>query len=322
MKGINLFAILLLSVSCSTQKAFNIAVMPDTQVYSRYYPEIFYSQTDWIYKHRDQIAFVLHEGDITTRNWDDQWQVAQKAMTKLDGQVPYVLCMGNHDIGTDGSADVRNTDKFNQYFPYDKYSRMNGFGGAYAVGEMDNTWYTFNVGGIKWLVVSLEFGPRNSVLEWANKIVSDHPKHRVILLTHAYLYNDDTHMSAERHHQWLARNYGVGKTAGEDTVNDGQEIWDKLVKRHANMRFVFNGHVLGDGTGKLVSTGEHGNKVYQMLANYQTGVDNSENGGNGFLRLVSFDIKRKTITVKTYSPYLDAYKTEPDQEFIFDHVEF
>jgi len=85
---------------------------------------------------------------------------------------------------------------------------------------------------------------------------------------------------------------------------------------------VFSGHVLNDGTGLLVSEGDHGNKVYQMLANYQNGVEGSEKGGNGFLRMISVDTKASTISVKTYSPYLDEYKTDPSQQFIFKNVKF
>ena len=44
---------------------------------------------------------------------------------------------------------------------------------------------------------------------------------------------------------------------------------------------VFSGHVLNDGQGRRVSEGDYGNKVYQMLSNYQM----QTNGGNGFLRL-------------------------------------
>lgn len=46
--------------------------------------------------------------------------------------------------------------------------------------------------------------------------------------------------------------------------------------------------------------------VYQMLANYQCGVDGSENGDNGFLRMV----------------ILDEYLHAPDHEFAFDNVDF
>src|SRR5690554_1727235 len=99
-------------------------------------------------------------------------------------------------------------------------------------------------------------------------------------------------------------------------------MWEKLVSQHPNIMFVFSGHVLHDGTGYLVSEGKHGNKVYQMLANYQGGVENTVKGGNGFLRRLTINTAEKKITVKTYSPYVDEYKREPDQQFVIENVDF
>jgi hypothetical protein len=59
-----------------------------------------------------------------------------------------------------------------------------------------------------------------------------------------------------------------------------------------------------------------------MLANYQGGVDGSEKGGNGFLRILTIDPENNRISVKTYSPYINQYKTAPDQQFSFENVDF
>ncbi len=312
----------LVTLSCADPKdeTITLVLLPDTQMYSESYPEIFRSQTEWIVQNADSITFVLHQGDITNRNTDEQWEVAADAMQVLDGKVPYAVCIGNHDIGTDGSADVRNTARFNNWFPLEKYSTSPNFGGAFEPGKMDNTWHTFGAGGLDWLVLSLEFGPRNKVLDWAAEVIQEHPNHKVIINTHAYMYSDETRMSAERGHYWLPQSYGVGKDTLADAVNNGEEMWDKLVSRHANIVFVFSGHVLNDGVGTLVSEGVHGNQVYQLLANYQSGVEGSENGGNGFLRIVKIHPRKKTVSVKTYSPYLDVYKIEAHQQFSFENV--
>ena len=316
------FCFMVLSCGKSPDETITLVLLPDTQMYSELHPEIFYSQTEWIAEHADSITFVLHQGDITNHNTDEQWEVAAGAMQLLDGKVPYAFCMGNHDIGTNGSADVRNTDLFNAWFPYDKYSAFPSFKGAFEEGKMDNTWHTFSAGGLDWLVLSLEFGPRNKVLDWAAEVVETHPNHHVIINTHAYMYSDETRMSAEREHYWLPQNYGVGKDTAENAVNNGEEMWDRLVSQYPNILFVFSGHVLNDGVGTLVSEGVHGNNVYQMLANYQSGVEGSENGGNGFLRIIKIDPKAKTVSVQTYSPYLDTYNTEPHQQFVFNGVQF
>ncbi|MBN1340965.1 MAG: metallophosphatase, partial [Bacteroidales bacterium] len=133
-----------------------------------------------------------------------------------------------------------------------------------------------------------------------------------------YMYSDNTRMNAGKEHKWVPQNYGVGKLTGEEAVNDGEMMWEKLVSQYPNIRMVVSGHVLNSGTGKLVSTGKHGNKVYQMLANYQMGVK----GGNGYLRIVNIDTKKRKISVRTYSPYTGQYNTDTEHQFEFQEVDF
>jgi len=313
------FLLIIFNCSCKQDHSFRIVLLPDTQHYSESYPEIFYAQTDWIAANSDSIAFVLHQGDITNHNTPKEWDVAAGAMNRLEGKVPYVISLGNHDIGTNGTADVRNTENFNKWFPYEKHCNSDDFGGAFEEGEMENVWYTIEAGGINWLILSLEYGPRNKVLNWASEVIENHPLNKVIINTHAYMYSDDTRMSEARDHKWLPRRSGMNKNVtGDEDVNNGEQMWGKLVSRYPNIMFVFSGHVLNDGTGVLVSEGKHGNKVYQMLANYQ----NQENGGNGFLRIITIDPDKGNISVKSYSPYTDAYKTDSSQEFEFNNVKF
>src|SRR5690606_32261198 len=115
------FCLLLWSSCAREDEKITLVLLPDTQMYSERYPDIFHAQTAWIAKNADSISFVLHQGDITNRNTVEQWEVASAAMQRMDGRVPYAFCIGNHDMGTDGSADTRNTDLFNQWFPYSRY---------------------------------------------------------------------------------------------------------------------------------------------------------------------------------------------------------
>lgn len=309
--------------SCSNKpRPIKLVLLPDTQVYSHSYPEIFRAQTKWIVQNADSITFVLHQGDITDFNSDEEWENATAALSLMDGKVPYTFVPGNHDLGPEGSASVRDADLFNQYLPYMKYQRMPHFGGAFEEGSMENTYHTFTAGGLGWLILSLEFGTRDKVLRWAGEVIEAHPRHKVIINTHDYMYSDDTRMNIESGHSWVPQDYGLGKDSGDDAVNDGEMMWEKLVSQYPNVLLTFSGHVLNRGAGLLVSTGKHGNTVYQMLGNYQTGVQGAENGGNGFLRIVTIDPAEKTIAVKTYSPHIDAYKTDPEQAFTFEDVVF
>ena len=122
-------------MSCAVQKPVRIVLMPDTQNYAETHPDIFNSQTEWIAAQCDSIAFVLQQGDITNRNAESQWKVAVEAMSRLDGKVPYVMAVGNHDLGLKGRTRTRDSGLFNRYFPYDKYARTKNFGGAFENGE-------------------------------------------------------------------------------------------------------------------------------------------------------------------------------------------
>lgn len=59
-----------------------------------------------------------------------------------------------------------------------------------------------------------------------------------------------------------------------------------------------NGHVLGDGLGRLVSQTAAQRDVHQMLVNFQM----LPNGGDGWLRLLEFEADGKSVNVVDYSP--------------------
>ncbi len=314
--------LLLLSITAcqSSKQITTFVLLPDTQTYAQKFPHILQSQVDWILEHKQNVDMVLQQGDLTQNNNREEWAVVKEAFDKLNGVVPYVLAVGNHDMGSAPGkfADIRNTEMFNAFFPYHQMSKLPAFGDAFQEGEMDNAYYLFEKNGQRWMILTLEFGPRDTVLNWANRIVHNHPERTVIVNTHCYMYSDSTRQSAG--HSWGPQAYGIGKDTGASAINNGEQIWQKLIKKYKNIRFVFSGHVLNGGVGNLVSINDDGWPVYQHLANYQEGVINSENGGNGYLRILTIDHRANTMTVKTFSPYLNNYKTEEGQEFIIKGI--
>lgn len=312
-------SLLLFSCSRNLHRA-RFVLLPDTQTYAEKYPEVLDSQINYIIREQKTINLVLQQGDLTQNNNDKEWQLIKTAFSKLNNKLPYVLAAGNHDMGSAAGkfADVRNTQLFNRYFPVADMSKLPGFGGAFEANKTDNLYYVAKTGKLNWLVLTLEFGPRNAVLDWANAVVSRHPNHVVIVNTHSYLFSDSTRQGGSD--WWRPQAYGVGKDRGDSSVNDGEQIWEKLVKRHANIRFVFSGHVLNTGLGTLVSLNDAGWPVYQMLANYQEGVKGSVKGGNGWLRILDFDFKKKVLEVKTYSPYVNRFNEEPGQRFVIKNL--
>ncbi|MEN8254749.1 MAG: metallophosphoesterase [Verrucomicrobiota bacterium] len=326
-KGAGLVALCVLASTpaCTAAKKegdFSIIVLPDTQNYVEPHQiNHFAPQTEWIKDNVGElnIKYVLHLGDVTEHNTTNEWNVGKSAMGTLDGVVPYAIVLGNHDYGTgDGRVSDRSS-LFNDpgYFgPGSPYATQPSVGGFYPgePGKTENSWHVFEAQKEKFLILALEWGPREFVIEWAEAIVESHPNHHVILITHAYMNNDDTR------YDWAAKGaaqaYGphqtyYGSTRLPGGTNDGEELWQKLVKRHGNFILTINGHVLGDGTGRLASTGDKGNTVHQILNNFQM----KEEGGQGYLRIYTFKADKKTVEVKTYSPVLDEFDTSPDQQF-------
>src|SRR5690606_35493999 len=107
----------------------------------------------------------LHVGDIVDANNETQWERAKESMKVLDGKVPYVLAVGNHDLGKNSSD--RST-MLNDYFEISD-NRLNKriFGGAFEEDHLENAWYQFRYGGRDFIILSLAFGPRKEVVAWA-----------------------------------------------------------------------------------------------------------------------------------------------------------
>ena len=297
---------------------FTLAVLPDTQICAESYPHIFTAQTRWIVENRDalNIAFVLHEGDVTNGNVEYHWKNASESMGVLDGVVPYAVVLGNHDMGPGGECEVRESPLFNRYFSVSRYEPQPTFGGTFEPGLLDSSFHLFNAGETGWLVLALEYLPRDQVLEWANDIVASHPHRRVIALTHSHVYPDDSLHGSAPAHKWDPADHGISAESGG--VNNGAEVWDKLLRRHPTVSMAFSGHFIDrGGTGRVLGKGDGGNQVHQMLANYQ----NMDEGGGGYLRLAECDQSKGTVSVRTYSPFLDSYLTDPRNQFTLTGVE-
>ena len=287
---------------------FTIVALPDTQIYSMSYPQIFKAQTQWIANNAaaKNIKLVLMEGDIVNGGGETyQWQNADAAMKILDGKVPYMVAMGNHDYDQN-QPDYRTASakNFNKWFGPTRYTGQSWYKGTYTPGSNENYYGIFTFSGKEYLVLVLEAFPRDEVLAWANNVLAANHGREAILLTHAYLYYDNTRIG--RCDDFNAAKIGV--TDG----NDGEQMWPKLVAKQPNISLVISGHVTpGDGTGYLPELGNSGNLVNQVVADYQVRT----NGGNGYMRIMTFHPAMNTIDVQTYSPYTGQYLTDAENQF-------
>ena len=67
-----------------------------------------------------------------------------------------------------GNSTTRDT-LLNDHFPYATTAAWNTFGGAFEPGKLENTYHLFSAGGRDYIVIALEWGPRDPVIAWANK---------------------------------------------------------------------------------------------------------------------------------------------------------
>lgn len=296
--------------------AFTIVTLPDTQYYAARHPEILRAQIDWILRERagQRLAFVVHEGDIVDHNDGGQWRAAAQSLHRLDGQVPYVLAAGNHDYERTDDHITRRT-LLDSYFPASSLNASTASLVTFEPGRIENSGQILATPGGPWLVLSLEFGPRDAVLAWADDLAKRYASLPAMVVTHAYLASDDSRYDHVTRSDQLWSPYRYVRADQPGEVNDGEEVWRKLVARNDNIRFVICGHDLGDGIGRLTSTRADGSTVHQLLANYQM----ADKGGDGYLRLLQFLPAERRVHVRTYSPYLDRFKADPDNDFTLSY---
>ena len=149
-------------------KPFTIVVLPDTQCYCDIQfaqsakrwgngdlRQYFFAQTDWIAESAERLntAFVVHEGDIVQSDYPEEWEVADEALSRLDGKVPYCLCFGNHDVGVTVNPDgksyrsgMHRDTNFDSYFPRSRFEKEAWFGGTYDT-TMSNAYFLFEESG-------------------------------------------------------------------------------------------------------------------------------------------------------------------------------
>jgi hypothetical protein len=301
-----LFATVFSVVCWGQQSDYTIVVLPDTQYYSAKFPATFKAQTQWIVDHKatDNIQLVIGVGDIVDGGGSiTQWTNADVAVDKLDGVVPYVFPLGNHDYDKGDKAPLKRlVANFNKYFGPSRYQGKGYYGGNYK-GSNENFFAVVTLGGKDTLIVLLEFNPRPGATAWAKNVIQNNQDKPVIIATHTYGYGSGRISTCD---STASEGYGLN----ED--NDGQELWDNLVSQYANITMVLSGHVTAfNGVGRRSDFGINGNRVNQIVSDYQAYA----NGGNGYLRIMRFHPSLNRVDVETYSPTLNTKLTDGENQF-------
>ncbi len=305
-----------------------LAVLPDTQYYASCRELHMKNQTAYVARiAKDRtVAATLFLGDLTEHNTWAEWDYVQDALDRLPPSVPTILSTGNHDYGTGGSADRRST-LFNQALRAPSPTTQAAILTRMESNSLENVLYRFAAGPFHLSVLVLEWSPRDRTVAWAKEALSRFPDERLIFITHAYMYHDDTRYNWQargEEQEWNPIAYGTAKIDPKsppsaanrhpDGAWDGEMLWRQLLADYPGLFLTLSGHVLGDGTGYLESRGTSGNSVHQVLTNFQM----LDEGGLGYLRLIEIAEDGVKLTMKTYSPSLEKYATARDQNYTVD----
>jgi hypothetical protein len=165
-----------------------------------------------------------------------------------------------------------------------------------------NTYHTFTVGEVDYLVITLDFGATDDILAWAGELLNSHPNHRAIILTHGYLNSDGTTLDSNDY-------------ASPDTyvrsLNSGEDIWEKLVSKHENIAMIVSGHMHHDTIVVTPREGDAGNTVYQILMDPQSTC--KKLGGLGAIGMMYFTADGNHAKVEYYSTVFEKYFAESNK---------
>lgn len=295
--------VLCLSVTVAAQTSdFTIIALPDTQNEAQFFPGVLASQTEWITDHRDElnIQMVLGEGDIVNDfSSPAQQQSADAAFRVLDrADVLYMLAIGNHDYDHAEPKNGRPVTGFNRFFGPSRYAGRSYYRGNFPDGSNENFFGVLNIGGQHFLFLVLEFMPRPESVDWAQSVLKANPDKPAIVVTHSYMYVDNTRVDA-----CDTQDMPAGNSTGDD-------LW-QVLRKFPNIIMVLSGHLTNGQAAHRSDVGDNGNLVNEIFANYQT----FPNGGDGWLRIITFHPAKNSISIRTFSPFLNRFKTDERNQF-------
>lgn len=303
-KGINLATIL---PNINTEADYEIDLVPDIQYMTQNYPLILDGMFQWFH---DSAAYyntkaIIQLGDITNDGTVAQFVTASNAFHHIDSTgIPYLAVPGNHDYDSmlvvPANLPNRVVHNYNAYFGPSRYAGKPFYGSNYN-NSNENFYIKFDAGTTKYLVMGLEFIPRDSALAWAQRVLDSFPDRKTIIATHSYIsfYGEKSTDTT----RYSTNSYGM-------TGNAGQAIWDKLVKRNPQIVMVACGHQIHPVLNlpivqRITEAGLYGNVVNQILTNYQ----DDTNGGNGYFMRIRVKPSTGQAYLSMFSPTLKLVDT-------------
>src|SRR6185437_6680538 len=165
-----------------------------------------------------------------TSNTTDQTNIPAWVSALQATGIPWISPPGNHDYDNSPCGfltDSRILTQWNSTVGAGVAAESSFKGSFPGSGANQNTWIDLGIHGVyHWAALSLELCPTNEDLSWAAGVMDANPTYQFIVTTHDYLTNiastgDIGNVSVACSQMGLTTDF-----------NDGQGIWDGLVKTH------------------------------------------------------------------------------------------
>lgn len=268
-----------------------LAVVGDVQAYveNKHLLPYFKNQCVWLIKEKKRGAplnFVMYTGDLTNDNSDKQWRRFYYMASPVAEVIPSVGCPGNHDYSWSRRDDNYMAIRSRLHTLYNSWGYLPGMPAriidSFEPDRIDNIILADTIADRRIDIISLEFGPRPEVLQWASAHVSAHPERRYLLLTHEMLTAEGKLLVGGGFAKEQFAPYGVGYSNPDQVVSE-------LVAPNPNIILVVCGHNGHSATTMVKNSA--GEQVPIILYNLQY----IANGGDSEVQLLKFSRKENQV---------------------------
>jgi len=164
-----------------------------------------------------------------------------------------------------------------------------------ADGQSRNNFQLISAGGNDFLMLHLDWTVPGPALDWAQRVIDEHPGRRVLITTHIFMDADGR----------ITDEVFVDRADGHSP----RQIMNELVLPNCEVFLVLAGHFAGEAHD--TRTNACGDPVHFVTVNFQS----RDNGGDGWLRYLTFDPATDTIHNTTYSPVRERFERDADSDF-------
>lgn len=284
---------------------FSLVVIPDTQQFHietttiddqtmvQWTNRPLERHIDWILHNllAHRIQFVTHVGDVVDQNIPEQWSWANICLSRLEGNIPFGISPGNHDMRPNGDSTL-----FQSTFPKSRFSHCEWYVDCYepskpspCSGNNANSLQRLTILDQPWLFLHLECNAPDKVLEWANAHLEQNPEANVVVTVHMLLGPLERPKVPEGFFtdpkgvmNWKKRHGNFGNT--------GVEIWHKCLAKHDNIRLILCGDQSRTQAMRRTLVRESGKPVPVLMNDY----------GNNWLRLLRISPLHNKFQVITF----------------------